>query len=235
MKIENTFDRIVGIVGLLLSIPVLLEFLNKRTVNALLLIILILLIVAFLLYRKAQANLPLYTYLEVNKVLKFHDAAAHSATVNVTYRARANHTGLQQLWLQKISADGRVGNFMVDGQPASLKRSIAGSLDIGKEFERVLKKNEERTVSFSYDLTDSFPAKREGHTHIATTKTRKFHRRIEFHTARIGREPRCFVDAGGGLEHDLDPPRILNSGSVFEDEVLNPKVGAYYTVQWVWD
>jgi hypothetical protein len=62
---------------------------------------------------------PLFTYLEMNKHLAFKDATATVAELEATYHAKANHTGIQQLWFRGIHADGPVENITVDGFPPS--------------------------------------------------------------------------------------------------------------------
>src|ERR1700716_1781197 len=116
MKIRefSWFDRIVGFAGLLLSLPTLFAFVKAQIVSGLLLLILILLIVGYLLYRymdnkrrvrQIKEN-SLFTHLAVENVLTFHDPQGIKVTTTTNLHAQANHTGITQLWFRNLTADG---------------------------------------------------------------------------------------------------------------------------------
>jgi|ERR1700733_87596 len=240
MKEFSTFDRIIGLVGLILGVPAFLEFFKERFVNALLLIILMLLIVGYLGYRwlerRRTRDNSLFTYLEVEKTFQFFDGHPQVCNHTTSVVAQANHTGLTHIWFRNLSADGGMRDFQIDGTPVppDLIRKKAAGYDVGKEFPRPLRSGEQRKVSLTYDYTDSFLDAREGVTHIVLAETRKLKMTVKFHPAKIGREPAFLMETGGGLADELESPTSLNNGQVLEVQHDDLKIGAYYTLEWVW-
>jgi hypothetical protein len=232
----STFDRIIGMVGLLLGVPTILEFIHARTVNAVLLIIIILGLVMILLLRRHEARLPTWTYEHVHKVLTFKDANASLATIETVIDARANHTGVTQLWFRNMSADGSIDNFRVDGiavPPHQVKKK-GGSLELCKQFDVPLSRGETRTVTLICDLHDCFSEPQEGITHVTTTITKKLTLRVVFHSAKPPRTAHFFFGGSGGIDTSLKEPKKLDNGLTLEAQVESLDTGAYYTLDWTW-
>jgi hypothetical protein len=246
LKEFSTFDRIVGIIGLVVAIPAFLEFFSKRIVNGLLLIIIMLLVGGYLLLRELSAERKrrevrehtLFTYVEVEKVFVFSPNQSNRPQIvkhTNKLRARANHPGPTHIWFRNIAADGECKNFQIDGVlvPEALIRKKAGSYEVGKEFAHPLARGEECHVILTYDIVDSFLGSREGVTHTVFTETENLKMRVEF-ANKIGRNAEFFAEIGGGIPKKLTPPRTLNNGSILEVEMSDLQVGGYYTVEWVW-
>jgi len=240
VKEFSTFDRIIGLVGLILSVPVFLEFFRARFVNGLLLIILMLLITGYLGYRwlerRRVKDRSLFTFLEVEKTFVFSDGQPQVCKHATSVVAQANHTGLTHIWFRNLAADGGMGNFQIDGVsvPPALIRKTATGYDVGKEFPHPLKSGEERKVTLTYDYTDSFLDNRESVTHIVLAETRKLKMTVKFHPSRIGREPTFLMETGGGIADVLATPTSLANGCLLEVQRDALKIGAHYTLEWVW-
>ena len=240
MKEFSTFDRIITLVGLILSVPVFLEFFAERFVNALLLIILMLLIIGYLGYRwlerRRVKDRSLFTYLEVEKTFTFFDGQPQVCKHEASVVAQANHTGLTHLWFRNLAADGGMANFQINDEivPPALIRKKASGYDVGTEFPHPLKRGEECRVKLTYDYTDSFLGNREGVTHIVFAETRKLKMTVRFHPTRIGRDPKFLMETGSGIADELPRPTTLNNGCLLEVRRDDLKIGAYYTLEWVW-
>lgn len=236
MRPTPTLDRVLAVLGVLLGIPAILGFFSQRFGEGLLLTGLVLLIVGYLLYRRYEESQPLFTYLEMHKILKFHDAAATTAGFSTIVTARANHTGVSQLWFRNINADGDVTNFRIDGAPVPQNLIVkkAGSYEVCKQFDRPLRRGDTEQITLSYDLINAFSSTHEGITHVTVTKTKKLKIRVEFHSQRVGHNVRFYAAYGGGIEKDLDPPRFDNTGLALEIELEGLKTAAYYTIDWNW-
>jgi hypothetical protein len=245
MKEFSWFDRIVGILGLLLGLPALFEFFKARFTNALLLVVLILLITGYLLYRYMDKHRKireirensLFTHLEVETILSFRDPAGALATQTTKIHAQANHTGITQLWFRNLNADGQMNNFKMNGTlvPPNLVRRKAGGYEVCKEFDRPLRAGDTYKATLTYDLINSFPKEREGTTHVVFTATKKLKMRVEFHQQKVGREPLFFMERGGGIAEQLAPPRPDGFALEVESEGEDLQIGAYYTIEWVWN
>jgi len=230
----SMFDRVIQILGFLLGLLVLFEYVRKQTLEASLFIVLLLLVAGVIAYRYIEQNRPLFTVLDGQKHLKFQSGPPDNDAL-LTHRviAKANFTGLTQFWFRNITADGPIQNFMIDGVPvnASMK---GGTYEFCKEFARPLKKGETATIVASYELIKSYPSPREGLTHIANTETKKLKLVVEFHQAKPGRDCKCFLGGGGGIEKELDRPKSTNGNTTLEMDLTDLQTGAYYTLEWIW-
>ena len=232
MKI--TWDRVIGILGILVSIPAILElFHSERLREGLLLSTLAILLFGVMCYLRWLEKQPLFTYLEISKDLAFNDPAADLATFETRAKTKANHTGVQQLWFRNINADGDIRNFTVDDVAATVQRK-AGSWEVCKQFDHALQRGTVVSVKLRYELHKAFCGNTEGITHVTATKTGKLTMIVRFHERRVGRNLRAFVGRGSQVEEPLNLPSTLDDGKTIELIVERPKQGSYYTIEWSW-
>jgi hypothetical protein len=225
-------EDLLAYVGIALSIPgVVLLFSDKAAIGILVLVLVIILLTIYSLL-----NRPVFTYMDVEKILEFHDELGQLAIQTSTFKARANHKGITQLWFRNINADGSIQNIKIDGKLVDTQAigKVAGSIAIFKQFDHELTRGQVAPVELSYELHGSFLNSREGVTHITATQTKKVKMLIKFHQKRPVRAARHYLGYGGQVHVELEKPVVSNNGLSVECEFKNPKPGSYHTVEWDW-
>jgi hypothetical protein len=225
-------EDLLAYIGIALSIPgVILLFSDKAAIGIMVLILVVILLVIYKLL-----NRPVFTYLEVEKVLDFKDNLGQVALLVSRFKARANHKGTTQLWFRNINADGTIQNIKIDGVvvPAHLIQRVAGSIALFKQFDPGLSRGQVATVELSYELHGSFLGAREGLTHITATQTQKVKMRVNSDKTRPLHDARHFLGYGGQVQAELEKPTFSNGRLSVECEFKNPKPGSYHTVEWDW-
>jgi hypothetical protein len=222
-------EDLLAYLGIALSIPgVILLFSDKTAIGIMVLILVVIMLVIYKLL-----NRPIFTYLEVDKMLEFKDGQGLLAIQVSKFKARANHKGITQLWFRGINADGTIQNIQIDGDAVKIKR-VAGSIEVNKEWKTALNRSQVAPVQLSYELHNSFPDQTEGVTHITATETKKVKMAIKFHPTRPVIDARHYMGYGGQMQSELEKPAISNGRLLVECEFLNPKPGSYHTIEWDW-
>jgi hypothetical protein len=233
---DKTTDRILAVLGLVFAIPAVFEFVHSRKVEeGLLFTAVVFLIVFLLIYRQWINTRELFTFRDIHKTLTFNDATGNLAVLECRFDAKANHTGIQQIWFRNINADGDVTNITIDGQAPAVVQRKAGSWEVCKQFDHAVRSGDKHTIDLRYELLNSFSGNPESITHIVASKTKKLTVRVIFHDKRVGRQIRSFVGRAGAVEEPLnDQPRTIENGNGVEIEIDKPKIGSYFTIEWRW-
>jgi hypothetical protein len=177
---------------------------------------------------------PQFTILEVEKVLTFHDALAHKATLVRTQRARANQNGLTEFWTRNISADGPIENIQIDNGPPDEVKREAGDIQVCKRFPHPLRRGEKFTMVLSYDLIDSFEKKSEAVSHVVECKTKRVRLIVSFFETKPCLAGSAFLSFGGQRHKELKKPTIQHRNRRAEWEGKRPKLGGEYSLEWDW-
>lgn len=230
-----TLDRIIGGIGLILSLPgFFLLFLNQNeTVGAMSLLLGFVLFVGAVLH-SYLANRPPFEMNSVEVRLEFKDSEARIARLSKSYEIRPNYGHLTTMTHRNIAADGAVQNLCWNDEPipeANIVK-VLGEFQVTVHFG-IRKKGEVFTGKLSYEALDSFSKSHEGLVYVADFPTKVTWVHVQMPAGRRCSNVRATKIQGAG-EVPLDPPQVNASGSSIDFTVRRPPVGAEYTIQWDW-
>ena len=177
---------------------------------------------------------PPFTIKEVEKTLVFQDPQGHRAKVSRTQTARANQTGITEIWVGNIRTDGSIENVHVDGQPPDDDEIRVGVRRICKRYPRGQQRGQDYRMTISFDAIDSFANSTEVYEHLVTTKTKKLKMRINFHPDRPCGAVKAYLQYGGQTHQPLKDPWVSDDRTEVLFEMSKPKEGSEYALEWTW-
>lgn len=177
---------------------------------------------------------PVFTILEVEKILTVHDADGHRASLQRNQKAKANHHGVTEFWCRNISADGSIENILIDNQLPHEQKKGAGEIQVCKHFAQALTRGQQFNTSLYYEMVDSFRSNPEILIHIVESKTRKVRLIVHLPQSRPCRSAKAFSCFGGHVCKILPPPNITDMGCKIEVILNKPEIGAEYCLEWDW-
>jgi hypothetical protein len=224
-------EEILALAGVLIGLP---SFALLIVSGQVVIGVLVLVLIGGVIGVTVLLGQPQFTLLEVEKVLTFHDATAHMATLVRTQKARANQNGLTDFWIRNISADGSIENIQIDNHPPDDERHIAGDIQVCKRFPHPLKRGQIFTMVLSYDLIDSFSQLSEAVSHIVEVKTKKLQIIVHFHEAKPCLTASAFLRFGGQINKELPKPALEHRNRRAEHQGKRLKLGGEYSLEWDW-
>jgi hypothetical protein len=227
-------DRILMIISPLLAALAVWEIYSTRLTIGIVLALGVLVSLGVFIYDRYQQKQSLFTHLAVAKSLSFPNPSPDLALFSTTLKSRANYNGITEMWFRNISADGQVTNIQIDDEAPNKLQRKAGSWEVCKEFGRPIQRSEIVTIRLSYGLQNSFPADREGITHVTATRTQELTMHVQFHRSKVPHRVRAFVEYSGVVEEVLEPPLLTRENTHLDLRVRRPKIGGYYTLEWDW-
>lgn len=232
-----SLDRIIGIVGLLISLPgfFLLFMKDHETVGAITVLLgLILLGAAF--YHRYWTNIPPYTVLRGELTLTILDAEGAAANVSNKRTIRPNFKHLTTMVHKNISADGAIDDLRLDGKPlppSAIKREL-GELQIGLSFEPPLERFKPFETHLEYSVKDSFPEPKE-----ALLWTCDFPTKVALITVRLPKNRPCKKAEASRMRGSGESPLgklpfISENRCTISIELKRPTFGERYALYWDW-
>jgi Caspase domain len=183
----------------------------------------------------ADEPLPLFTVLEVQKILKFGgDDGQKDAHLRRLQKMRANAIATE-FWICAISADGPITKLALDGDynPALDFRKDAGQIDVVAKYPVAIPPKKIVELTLEYDITDSFPQNVEYLGHEVQHQTERVVIEVEFGVRKClsGAIHRKY--AGSIFRTEITVERS-ESGSRLRAEITNLKIGEEYRLVWTW-
>ena len=191
-------------------------------------------IVAGGVYLTVALNREKFTHLRVESKLSFADATAHRAFMESIRTIRCNYRDEREYCWSNISSDGTINDFVIDGEAPSRRRTVAGLLQVCKEFGEPLKRGQQVQTKLRYTLIDAFPASTEFLIHNVEYSTKELVMVVELPPTRPCVEASCSLMAGMRRIASLSPPTVSGDGLRVEVVIRNPKVGSRYQLTWRW-
>jgi hypothetical protein len=228
--------NVITAVTSVLSLPsTLLLFYNGRVVIGVLVLLLAAVIIASAYGYRWYVNQPSVTLVNHEKTLTFEDKDAHKAVQVSKMRVRANHKGVQRFRIGALGSDGTIGKILIDGKEPSSTRVVAAMQEVYKVFDSPLARGEERDVTGSAEFFDSFQPGTARWINGVGLKTRRLHMKVVFHPERICKDIRAYVLYSGEVDDWItEPLKVSADRREAELEVLKPKRGAEYSLEWDW-
>ncbi len=179
-------------------------------------------------------NYPLWTVIEMLRMIEIKVADGSFATATKNARMRANHKGLTEYVHRRIRSDGDINNFQLHSKPVPLHdiQRRAGEYMVWERFPP-MRIWQSRNSTLSYDLLNSFPTTHEFSGYIPDYHTKKVKIEVHFPLQRPARNARAYSGSGAETQ-ELNPPELSSDGCVIIWERKNLKPGSYYRVEWDW-
>jgi len=184
------------------------------------------------LYRSGRG--PQYSTISMKKALTFADGSENRASLVREQKIRVNYGSMSEIWCRNIVADGRIQNVRIDGifiEPED-REQLGCLLDIRKKFLRTLYRGDLESVTWSYDLLDSFPNKQEFIDHDVTPGTRLLELTVALPATRPCRGAKLEERVAGEPSRQLGDPSITQNGTVLRAIVKFPKEGRTIRFSW---
>jgi len=230
-------DRKIAWLGILLSclglIPIFRDS-NSQVIIAYCAAFLSL--VALFLYAVFRTSGPQFTTISLKKVLKIEDKDGRIAHLDREQCIRVNYGSISEVWCREIYADGSIDSFEVDGeQIQAFDQNWNGPVvDLRKRFSEAVFSNHAATVTWRYQLHNSFPAKHEALDHEVTPGTAMVELIVLLPADRTCIRSSLHLLAGGEPVGQLDDPEIRSDRRQIRALVKSPKSGHKLRLSWDW-
>ena len=181
--------------------------------------------------RPVSQDLPRFVVHDLHKALAFTDAAAHVAQLRGTESVQVTQETAEYR-IALMGADGTVRNIILDGAAPEIRSAFAGIVEIGKRFAAPIPAGGRFSVTWGYELLDSFTANTESFSHLVEQTTESLTLEVEFHSERPCRVAELLVRQGGVTRKIRDCP--VAEGGRRVTAVEKPELGGDYILQWEW-
>jgi len=230
-------DRKIAWFGIGLSVLGLIPIFRDASVQLIVVYcLLFLVLVGFFLYAAYRTSGPQYTTISLKKVLTIQDRDGRLASLTREQRIRVNYGSIQEIWCRGIYSDGSIDNFKVDGEPVPAFDQICSGpiIDLRKRFSEAIFSSHETTISWAYDLHDSFPAKHEALDHEVTPGTSLVELTVHLPVSRTCIRASMHVLVGGEPVEQMEDPAISQDRKTLHAWVKSPKNGNTLRLSWDW-
>jgi hypothetical protein len=225
------WDRTEVWIGILIGLPSFFAlFLTGKQEVALL----VLIATVILVYGTMILHRPEFTITELEKILVIKNKQGTQAILTRSQRAICNHKGLTEFWCGGIGSSGTIRELRIDkAKPHSIEENCK-EYRICKRFHPPLVRGQRFETVVSYLLDDSFPADTESLQHSTDYLTKKLTMRVRLPASRRCRSSKAYICINGHPLNALPMPRISDDNREIVLEVVRPKKGHEYILEWVW-
>ncbi len=231
-------NRKIALLSLGLSALELISiFHDAQTQVAIAYCLLFLALLGIFIYAAYRTSGPQFTTISIKKTLVIHDHNASSANMTREHKIRVNYGSIPEIWSRGICSDGTIDNFMVDGETVPKCDQIWSPgvvVDLRKRFSEAIFMDHETTVTWTYDLHDSFPERHEALDHDVIPGTRFVEMTVHLPTDRPCINASLHVLVGGESVSQLEDPEISEDRKLLKARVKSPKAGQTLRLSWDW-
>lgn len=234
---EFTFDRLIGVGGLLLgAVGIILGLTTSKWILGSVLILLAIAVpLAVFLTNRRYATMSPFTVLESKKSVVIHDVSGKTATLRKELLLRSNFNGLEFFTHRNISSDGMISAFRNEfgsSMPELVVRRDAGAWEVSTYFPSKLAKGQQKKTWLEFDLTDAYI---HSHERSKTMVDGSY----KYICVSVESVQRPFIDASctkyfSGLPVKSIAVKFNQQHTKLEVEIRKPKRGAIYQVEWTW-
>ncbi len=190
-------------------------------------------IAAVLIFEQIRQNKGAFSITGLEKTLIISDTCGTQATLVQKQNTTACHTDNTVYWFKNINPLGTITHFSINGKsPAEQKRDGNNKYQVCVALPETSKATHgiETTLKCSYK--NAFCRTEGTLSHTVDDETDQLRLIVELPKGRSVSTARayCIQD---GKEEALLPPLITGETRI-ETEIVNPKLGAEYCLQWNW-
>jgi hypothetical protein len=228
-------DRVLAWVGVAIGILGLIPIFRDSSLQLkLTYAVCLILLLAFFAFLYRNGRGPQYTILSMKETLEILEINGSHAKMRREEQIRVNYGQLSEIWCRNIVADGSIGNHLIDGEPPDLTESAGGLVSICKRFTTPLFRGQEANILWTYELSDSFPARTEVFDHDVKQATRYLEMIVILHKDRPCRGATLHALIAGDHDRQLRSPSIEMNGTVVKATIKRPEKGRTIRLTWEW-
>lgn len=229
-------DRTIGILGVILALPgFFFQFVNKNATIALLSFALASVCILGALAIRYLTRRPKFHLHDATVQLEIFDADGHEAHLSKQYHIEANYDDLQTMTHRNIAADGDITNIYWNDRPVpdeSIEQTL-GEHVVTADLAMPRGRGDKFQGKLSYDLTDSFPDRREELRYNVDFPTKQASLQVFLPEDRPARGVNAYrLDGAGRVP--IESPQVSDNGELIEMELSRPQLGDEYSITWVW-
>lgn len=188
---------------------------------------------AVLIFEQIKQNKGAFTILDLEKTLTINNTCGTQATLTQKQNAAACHQDNRVFWFKSITPSGSVSNFSVNGQsPVEQTKDSDNKYQVCMPLPNAPKATDGFEATLKCNYNNAF-VKTEGiFSHTVDDDTDRLRLVVQLPKGRRVATARAFC-IHDGKEEALLPP-VISGETRIETEILQPRLGAEYCLQWSW-
>ncbi len=188
---------------------------------------------AVLIAEQIKQNKGAFSISDLEKILTVSDTCGAQATVVQKQNTIACHVNNTVYWFKNINPIGAITNFSINGQlPVEQKRDGNNKYQVCTALPEASKATQGIETTLKYNYKNAFGRTEGVLSHTVDDETGRLHLVVELPKGRAISTARAYC-IQNGQEEALLPPLITGETRI-ETEILNPRLGAEYCLQWNW-
>jgi hypothetical protein len=188
---------------------------------------------AILIFEQIKQNKGAFNITGLEKKLKIDDTCGTQATLVQKQNTTACHVANTVYWFKNISPVGAITNFSINGQsPAEQKRDGNNKYQVCMTLPTNPNVTNGIETTLKYHYKNAFGQTEGVLSHTVDDQTDRLRLVVELPKGRPVSTARAYC-IQNDKEEALLPP-VVTGETRIETEVVNPKLGAEYCLQWDW-
>lgn len=188
---------------------------------------------AILIFEQIKQNKGAFSITGLEKILTIDDTCGTQATLVQKQNTTACHTANTVYWFKSITPVGAITNFSINGQsPAEQKKDNNNKYQVCMTLPANSNATHGIETTLKYHYKNAFGRTEGILSHTVDDQTDRLRLVVDLPKGRPVSTARAYC-IEKGKEEALLPP-VVTGETRLETEVINPKLGAEYCLQWNW-